>query len=166
MLHAAFLPALRKINARRGRQSIVVRKKDVPPMPYDRLMPHARLMKITLNLARTKAFPEGSIRHGYAFVAPLDDGGHIDAKAWGEARNACTVHRFWGDEPIRRGFLVHRPGGESGATWGFDYDRTTHADDEGGFRFGAHIFKTGEYVSVHDSDGDLETFRIAEVGPA
>jgi hypothetical protein len=129
-------------------------------------MPSASLMKITLNLARTKAFPEGSIRHGYEFVAPLDDGGRIDPGAWKDRKNACVVHRFWGDEPPRRGVLVHRAGGDTGATWGFDYDRRTHADDEAGFRFGAHAFRPGEYVSIRDPDGEMETFRITTVQPA
>jgi hypothetical protein len=127
---------------------------------------HANLMKITLNLARTKQFPEGSIRHGYDFVAPLDGEGKIDPAAWRSHRNACVVHRFWGDAPERRGQLVHRPGGNAGATWGFDYDASTHADDEAGFRFGEHLFRPGEYVSIRDPDGELETFRIVHVGPA
>jgi hypothetical protein len=129
-------------------------------------MPHSSLMKITMNLARTKAFPEGSVRHGYEFVAPLDESGHIDAGAWRSAKNACAVHRFWGDEPIKRGILVHRAGGDKGATWGFDYDHKTHADDEAGFRFGEHVFKAGEYVSIRDPDGEMETFRIVAVRPA
>jgi hypothetical protein len=129
-------------------------------------MPQARLMKITLNLARTKAFPEGSIRHGYEFVAPIDETGHINPTLWKDRKNACVVHRFWGDEPIKRGSLVHRAGGEKGATWGFDYDRATHADDEAGFRFGDHVFEPGEYVSIRDPDGEMETYRIAAVRPA
>ena len=32
---------------------------------------HAALRKVTLNAARSKEFPDGSIRHGYDFVAPL-----------------------------------------------------------------------------------------------
>jgi len=42
-------------------------------------LPHV-LKRIRLNLARSKEFPNGSARHGYEFVAPLDDTGHIDAK--------------------------------------------------------------------------------------
>jgi len=129
-------------------------------------LPHANLMKITLNLARTKQFPEGSIRHGYDFILPLGDDGKIDAAAWQAHRNACVVHRFRADEPIRRGQIVRRPGGSAGATWGFDYDASTHADDEAGFRFGDHLFRPGEYVSIRDPDGELETFRIVDVRPA
>jgi hypothetical protein len=123
-------------------------------------------MKITLHLARTKEFPEGSMRHGYEFIAPLNDQGRIDTAAWNSKKNACTVHRFWGNEPTQRGVLVHRAGGLNGATWGFDYDSKTHADDEAGFRFGDHEFAPGEYVSIRDPDGEMETFRIVAVRSA
>jgi hypothetical protein len=123
------------------------------------------LKRITLTLARTKVFPEGSNRHGYNFVAPLDEDGHIDGKMWLETRGACTVQRFWGEEPVRHGTLVHRAGGPGGAHWGFDYDSQTKADDEAGFRFGAHIFKRHEYVSIRDPDGHTETYKISDVRP-
>ncbi len=41
------------------------------------VLPHA-LKRIRLILARSKAFPEGSARHGYEFVAPLDPDGQHD----------------------------------------------------------------------------------------
>ena len=124
------------------------------------------LRKVTLHLARTKEFPDGSIRHGYEFVAPLDPAGHIDARGWHDLRNACVVHRFWGTEPRVRGMLVHRPGGADGATWVFDYDRAKDTDDEAGYRLGSHVFTPGEYVSIHDVEGNMHTFRIASVEPA
>jgi hypothetical protein len=124
------------------------------------------LRRITLHLAREKAFPEGSSRHGYEIVAPLDDEGRIDAGVWRKHRNACFVHRFWGSEAPARGRLVHRPGGVDGATWGIDYDARTHADDEVGFRLGEHAFTMGEYVSIRDPDGDMRTFRVVEIRPA
>lgn len=124
----------------------------------------SRLRKIVLHLARQKGFPEGSARHGYDFVAPLDEAGKIDAAAWREVRAACIVHRFWADEPVMRGLLVHKPGGRAGATWAFDYDRGSDDDDEAGFRFGDHAFNTGEYVSVRDEDGELHAFRVVSVG--
>jgi hypothetical protein len=40
--------------------------------------------RIRLNLARSKEFPQGSSRHRYEFVAPLDSNGHIDAQLWKE----------------------------------------------------------------------------------
>jgi hypothetical protein len=126
----------------------------------------ATLQRITLHLARTRAFPQGSSRHGYELLAPLTADGHIDLTAWKEHRNACVVHRFWGDEPRLRGRLVHRPGGKSGATWGFDYDVQTHADDEAGYRLADHVLAPGEYLSIRDPEGELHTFRVASVEPA
>lgn len=123
----------------------------------------ATLRRIRLNLARSKAFPDGSARHGYEFVAPLDEAGHIDLAAWREARGECTVRRFWGNERPERGFLVHRAGGARGATWVFDYDQGAEDDDEAGYRFGDHAFVPGEYVSLRDEDGDMHTFRVVAV---
>jgi hypothetical protein len=40
-------------------------------------LPHV-LKRIRLELARSKEFPVGSANHGYEFVAPLDNNGHID----------------------------------------------------------------------------------------
>lgn len=121
------------------------------------------LKRIRLNLARSKEFPDGSARHGYEFVAPLDATGHIDPDGWREARGVCTVHRFWGNEAPERGFLVHRAGGAHGATWVFDYDQSAADDDEAGYRFGDHAFVPGEYVSLRDEDGDMHTFRVITV---
>ncbi len=126
----------------------------------------APLSRITLHLARTREFPEGSARHGYTIVAPLDAAGRIDLNAWQAHRGACFVHRFWGDEPPQRGLLVHKAGGAGGATWRFDYDATSDDDDEAGYRFGDHAFKPGEYVSVRDPEGEMHTFRVVSVVPA
>ena len=123
------------------------------------------LQRITLHLARTPEHPNGSAQHGYEFLAPLDESGLIDADAWRESRERCSVERFWGREPPRSGILVHRAGGQDGATWGFDYDRKTHADDEAGWRFGHHAFRPGEYVSVREPDGELLPFRVVAVEP-
>jgi hypothetical protein len=119
------------------------------------------LRRIRLNLARTKAFPDGSKRHGYEFVAPLAADGHIDAEIWKETRNLCRVRRFWGDEAHDIGHLVRRPGG----SWAFRYDIAGDEDDEAGYRFGEHPFVVGEYVSIRDDDGDLNTFQVAAVAP-
>ncbi|MBT9289397.1 hypothetical protein [Prosthecodimorpha staleyi] len=119
------------------------------------------LKKIRLNLARTKDHPNGSARHGYEFVAPLDADGHIDAEGWKKAREKCRVRRFWGGEEEDVGHLVHRPGG----SWAFRYDIAGDEDDEAGYRFGAHAFNVGEYVSIRDEDGDLHTFQVVTVQP-
>ena len=128
-------------------------------------LPHT-FKRIRLNLARSKEFPEGSSRHGYEFVAPLDAKGHIDAALWRQHRDNCRVHRFWEGEDDQIGFLVHKPGGPEHGRWVFDYDKTAETDDESGYRFGAHAFTPGEYVSIRDEDGDMHTFRVVSVEPA
>mgnify|MGYP001182365995 FL=1 len=117
------------------------------------------LKKIRLNLARTKDHPMGSAHHGYEFLAPLDAEGRIDARRWHELRDKCRVRRFWGGEVEDVGHLVHRPGG----SWAFRYDVAGGGDDEAGYRFGAHAFVVGEYVSIRDEDGDLDTFVVVTV---
>ncbi len=121
------------------------------------------LRKITLHLARCKEFPDGSTNRGYEFVAPLDSQDRIDADQWKTHRAVCGVRRFWGDAPLKRGLLVHKPGGSGGANWGFDYDPATSADDEAGFHFGDHAFRKGEYVSILDQEGEMHTFRVDAV---
>lgn len=124
------------------------------------------LHRILLNLARSKEHPDGSARHGYDIVAPLDSHGRLDASAWREARAACRVRRFWAGEKEEIGHLVHRPGGAGGATWTFDYNPAASDDDEAGYRLGEHVFAPGEYVSVRDEDGVTHTFKVVSVTPA
>ncbi|WP_428699691.1 hypothetical protein [Stappia sp.] len=120
---------------------------------------HSGLKKIRLNLARTREFPNGSARHGYEFIAPLDADDHIDAGGWKKHRGECRVRRFWADEEEDIGHLRHRPGG----SWAFHYDIDGDEDDEAGYRFGAHPFRPGEYVSIKDEDGELHTFQVVTV---
>jgi hypothetical protein len=127
-------------------------------------LPHV-LKRVRLTLARSKEFPAGSARHGYEFVAPLDAQSHIDPELWRKHRDHCRVRRFWGDEE-EVGRLVHKPGGGEHARWVFDYDETAEDDDEAGYRFGAHVFRPGEYVSVRDEDGEMHTFQVASVETA
>ena len=122
------------------------------------------LHRITLNLARSKEFPAGSAQHGYELIAPLDGNGHLDAEGWRKAKEACTVRRFWADEENDLGHLVHR-GGEKGGSWAFTYDIAGDEDDEAGYRFGAHSFNVGDYVSIRDDDEVLHTFVVALVEP-
>ena len=115
------------------------------------------LRTIRLELARGKEFPEGSPRHGYEFVAPLDKSGHFSAADWKPNRSKCKVRRFWGDQPDERGVLIHT----RGRNWAFSYEPNKDEDDEPIFRFDRHVFKLGEYVSITEHDGVQRTFRIA-----
>ena len=127
-------------------------------------LPHS-FKRIRLNLARSKEFPQGSARHGYEFVAPLDGTGHIDVALWRANREHCRVRRFWEGEDDEIGFLVHRPGGPEHGRWIFDYNPERADDDESGYRFGAHAFRPGEYVSIADEDGEMHTYKVAAVEP-
>ena len=125
-----------------------------------------RLRKIRLELARSKGHAEGSPGDGYEFVAPLDADNHIDVEAWKRERGLCFVHRIEKGVVTERGLLVHRAGGAGGATWAFEYEPGGPADEDAGYRFAAHAFAAGEYVSVRDEDGDLHTYRVASIKPA
>jgi hypothetical protein len=123
------------------------------------------LRKVTLQAARSKQFPSGSLRHGYDFTAPLTPEGRIDLEGWKAHRGECFVHRFWGDEPAQRGLLVHRAGGRGGSTWVFELGAGAKLDEEeAGYRFADHAFRVGEYVSIREEEGDLFTFRVVSVG--
>lgn len=127
-------------------------------------LPH-QFKRIRLDLARSKEFPAGSAQHGYEFVAPLDAKGHIDTTLWQAHRDNCRVRRFWKGEDDQIGRVVHKPGGQEHARWVFDYDRKRVDDDEAGYRFGAHVFAPGEYVTLRDQD-ESHTFRVVSVEPA
>ena len=117
------------------------------------------LKRIHLELARGKEFPEGSRAHGYDFIAPLDDAGHLQAEIWLQEREHCRVRRFWAGAPDEIGLLVHKRGG----TWAFDYNPSSSDDDEPGFKFDRHYFLPGEYVSITEHDGVQRTFRVVSV---
>jgi hypothetical protein len=133
----------------------------------DRTMPAelVDLNRILLTLARSREFPDGSSRHGYDFIAPLDPEGHIDPILWKKYRDYCRVRRFWAGEDDEVGRLVHKPGGAEHARWVFEYNSRDDDDDEAGYRFGEHAFLVGEYVSISGQDGKLHTFRVISVDP-
>jgi hypothetical protein len=124
------------------------------------------LHHITLHLARSKQFPEGSSRYGYEITAPLDAEGRLDQDEWGARRNHCRVRRFWADEGERQGVLVHRPGGSGGATWMIDYNQGRLGDEEAGYHLHQHRFIEGEYVTIEDDDGKPYTFQVVSATPA
>jgi hypothetical protein len=123
------------------------------------------LHRILLHLASSREFPDGSSRHGYDFIAPLDAQDHIDPALWKKYRDYCRVRRFWdgGDDEVGR--LVHRPGGATRARWVFDYRDDEDGDDEAGYRFESHAFLPGEYVSITGQDRQLHTFRGVAADP-
>lgn len=117
------------------------------------------LKKIRLELARDHDYPDGSSDIGYEFGAPLDDSGRINADEWRKRRDNCRVRRFRPGEADDIGHLIRKPGG----SWAFHYDvHSDEEDDESGYRFGDHVFKPGEYVSIREEDG-LRTFKVTRV---
>jgi hypothetical protein len=48
----------------------------------------------------------------------------------------------------------------------FDYDGAGADDEEAGYRFAAHAFRPGEYVSIRGEDGDMHTFQVISVESA
>src|SRR6266705_3210928 len=167
-MHCPDRPTISLINSAAGemptRDNAKVGQRSKLEIVMTRLPPAFK--RIRLNLARSKEFPSGSPRHGYEFVAPLDASGHIDAELWRKHRDHCRVRRFWEGEPDEVGRLVHRPGGAGPARWVFDYEEASEEDDEAGYRFGAHAFMPGEYVSIRDEDGEMHTFQVVSVEPA
>ena len=117
--------------------------------------------EIRLELARDAEMPEGSPRRGYLFRAPLDALGHLDGDAWRGHGERCSVTRFWDGERTELGNLVLHDDGQ----WVFDFDPADDADDEPGYRFDAHVFRLGEYVSIREHDGRDRTFRVVACKP-
>ena len=127
---------------------------------------HVALRKVTLHAARSKEFPQGSIRHGYDFIAPSDRRRpHRPRSLEGPSRRMFrppVLGRRAGDartpRPPRRRTSAARPGPSNGSP----LDAVD--EEEEGFRFGDHTFRAGEYVSVREAEGELLTFRVVSVG--
>jgi hypothetical protein len=129
------------------------------------MSPCHALKRIRLKLAKSKEFPSGSTRHGYEVLAPLDQLGRIDPQLWQRYRDHCRVRRFWQGEDDQIGRLVYKPEGAEHIRWLFGCHAETWMDDPSGYRFGAHKFAPGEYVSIHDDSGELHTFQVTSVQP-
>ncbi len=117
------------------------------------------LKRVRLELARDPQHPSGTSEHGYDFIAPLDNDGHLVASEWKENRDRCRVKRFAPGEKDEIGRLVHK----RNRNWAFDYDPKSDSDDETGFKLDQHRFVPGEYVSITEHDGKLRTFFIRAV---
>lgn len=113
---------------------------------------------IRLELAREAGHPEGDAQHGYDLLAPLDDEGRIDGKAFRSSPGSCRVRRFRPGEADAVGRLAHGPGG----AWLIDYGAAQHLPERG-FHFRDERFRPGEYVSIHEDDDRMHTFRVASL---
>jgi len=118
------------------------------------------MKKIRMEMARNESFPNGSAKHGYEIVAPLDDSNHLDAEGWRKNRDRCRVVRFWGNEEHQLGHLIHKQGG----SWAFHYDiRGDENADDRGYNFQSEPFVPGEYISIKEADGDEMIYQIISV---
>lgn len=118
------------------------------------------LTRVVMTLGRNPdaGFPEGDPKHGYVIVAPLDKDGHLDLEEWRAWRKRCTVLRFTPDhEDDADGWLTHH-----GSHWAFHYDEEHEGPDEPIYRLGDHLLRVGEYVTIHETDGDSLTYQITE----
>jgi hypothetical protein len=117
------------------------------------------LNKIRLERARDPDHPHGAPDIGYEFTAPLDGGGYIDVGSFHKLKDHCRVRRFRPNEADDIGHLIRKPGG----SWAFHYDIYSDAeDDESGYRFGNHVFRVGEYVSIREDD-ELSPYQVKRV---
>jgi len=116
--------------------------------------------RVRLELARNHDFPEGSARHGYVLVLPLDANGRIDETVRHKAPELCTLHRFWEGEGDAVGQVVR-----AGRGWSFSY-HAGRDDDEPVPHLADHLFRVGEYLAVHEANGTEHTLRIVAVEPA
>lgn len=119
------------------------------------------LRRITLQLARNPGQPAGDPGQGYMIIAPIDAEGHLDVDAWRAQRKACRVFRF-DPNPTEEadGWLTHR-----GEHWSFRYDEESEGDDEAVFRFGAHVFREGEYLTIEHPGGEAQTYKVTDIAP-
>jgi hypothetical protein len=118
------------------------------------------LTRVVLRLGRNPdaGFPEGDDDTGYVIVAPLDREGGLDAELWRTEKAKCKVVRFTPDhQDDADGMLLHR-----GDRWYFHYDGEDEGPDEPVYRLGDHKLRVGEYVTIHEADGDDLTFKITE----
>ncbi len=117
-------------------------------------------MRIRLEVARSRDFPNGSARHGYEMVLPLLPDGRIDEKTLKTAPEAATVHRFWEGEGDAVGQVRHQRG-----RWLITYE-PGGPEDEPLHRFPEHKFRLDEYVSVREATQAEHAFKVVSVRPA
>lgn len=119
------------------------------------------LFQIVMRLARNPGYPDGDDQQGYTIIAPLDREGRLNVEEWRDNREACTVIRFKpGEERDADGRLSH-----NGSHWFFHYDEVQEGEDEPVHRLQEHRLDLGDYVTIHESDGNAFTYRITQVQP-
>ena len=121
------------------------------------------LTRLTLRLGRNPDYgiAEGDDLRGYVITAPLDKDGMLDLEMWRAHKEACTVIRFSPDEDEKAdGWLSHR-----GSHWYFRYDEEDEGPDEPVYRLGEHKLRVGDYITIHEADGDDLVHKITEATP-
>lgn len=111
---------------------------------------------IRLELARTPDFPEGSVTRQYLLTLPLDERDRIDAAALKAEPARATVRRIWDGEPGRHGYVIPTERG-----WALSY-AVGEEDDEPIFHLETHQIRPGEYLTLTETDGEAQPFRIAQ----
>jgi hypothetical protein len=118
------------------------------------------LTRVVMRLGRNPGagFPDGDNDQGYVVVAPLDKDGRLDLDLWRANKADCTVDRFSPDPAEKAdGWLTHR-----GSHWFFHYDEEGEGPDEPVYRLGDHTLRLGDYLTIHEADGDDLTYKITE----
>lgn len=118
------------------------------------------LTRLTLRLSRNPqaGYPNGDDAHGYVITAPLDKDGKLDGDIWRDHKTGCTVIRFSPDDSERAdGWLTHR-----GSNWHFHYDEDHEGPDEPVYKLGEHTLRVGDYVTIHEADGDDLVYKITD----
>lgn len=110
--------------------------------------------KIRLELARTSAFPTGSVSRGYLILLPLDGEGRVDSKALAARPDRASVQRYWSTEPDESGTVERVEGGLALRCNG-DGERTLLLD--------GMPFRLGEQISVVEVGGETLPFTVASI---
>jgi hypothetical protein len=118
-------------------------------------------MRVRVELARSSEFPDGSHRHGYEFVLPLDGAGRLDRNAYDRAPELCTVHRFWEGGEDATGEIVHAGGGR----WVFSWDPGEGDEESLPYLEQRHV-RPGDELAVREANGPERTFCVVLVEPA
>lgn len=118
------------------------------------------LTQVVLRLSRNPdaGYPGGDDHRGYMIHAPLNSEGKLDVDIWRQDPKACTVDRFSPEEDEKAdGWLTHR-----GSHWFFHYDEEDEGPDEPVYKLGDHSLRVGDYVTIHEADGDDLVYKVTD----